>query len=265
MPFVVVPSHINFLDTKGNIDEFIEVLQEIAEQYGEVKMVVIDTLSRAIAGGDENTSQDMSAVIYHADKIRAAIKTHVCFVHHSGKDKAKGARGHSSLRAAVDTEIEISRGEKEDFSTINFVKQRDIEMGEELYFKLNTVTLGENQYGEEVTSCVVTPHEKEERRVTNIKLTATEQFMYDTICEAMISRGKMRSIGFGGEEVMTLDYVALSRELEDRGFKKIVSNDTDISVEDAEEAVKRATNAVRIALKKKGKINFNKYLVWQVV
>jgi len=28
-------------------------------------------------------------------------------IHHSGKDKNKGARGHSSLRAAVDTEIEI--------------------------------------------------------------------------------------------------------------------------------------------------------------
>ena len=32
-------------------------------------------------------------------------------VHHTGKDTAKGARGHSLLRAATDTEIEVKREE----------------------------------------------------------------------------------------------------------------------------------------------------------
>ena len=30
-------------------------------------------------------------------------------IHHSGKDKSKGSRGHSSLRAAVDTEIKVKQ------------------------------------------------------------------------------------------------------------------------------------------------------------
>lgn len=42
--------------------------------------------------------------------------------HHSGKDEARGARGSSALRAAVDTEIQIADGK------ISNPKQRDHEL-----------------------------------------------------------------------------------------------------------------------------------------
>ena len=74
-----------------------------------------------MAGGDENSSVDMGAMVKHLDAIRAATKAHLMVVHHSGKNKAKGARGHSLLRAATDTEIEVDGGR------IAVTKQRDIE------------------------------------------------------------------------------------------------------------------------------------------
>ena len=79
--------------------------------------------------------------------IRAATGAHVLLVHHCGKDEARGARGHSSLRAAVDTEIEISRPEGETISTVRATKQRDLSPGEAMPFSLKQVTLGTDRRG----------------------------------------------------------------------------------------------------------------------
>ena len=78
---------------------------------------------------------------------------HVLLVHHTGKDTERGARGHSSLRAAVDTEIEISRSGNE--SVVKTKKQRDLEGDGRPAFTLETVVLGIDDDGDEVTSCCV--------------------------------------------------------------------------------------------------------------
>lgn len=119
------------------------------------RLVVIDTLSRAMAGGDENSGRDMSEAVKAIDAIRAATGAHVAIVHHCGKDEARGARGHSSLRAAVDTEIEVSRPEGETISTVRVTKQRDMPQGEPLPFSLRSVTLGIDRRGKPITSCIV--------------------------------------------------------------------------------------------------------------
>ena len=69
---------------------------------GDVRLIIIDTLSRALSGGNENSPDDMGNLVKHMDKVRHTLKAHLCVIHHSGKDKAKGARGHSLLRAATD-------------------------------------------------------------------------------------------------------------------------------------------------------------------
>lgn len=120
-----------------------------------VRLVVIDTLSRAMAGGDENAATDMTKAVKEIDAIRAATGAHVLLVHHCGKDEARGARGHSSLRAAVDTEIEVSRDEASGISTAFITKQRDLPKGEPMPYRLEVVTLGTDRRGGEITSCVI--------------------------------------------------------------------------------------------------------------
>ena len=119
-----------------------------------VRMVILDTLSRSMAGGDENAASDMTAVVAAADKIRSDTGAHVCFIHHAGKDSARGARGHSSLRAATDTEIEIVRG-TDGVAVVHCRKQRDLEFFKPLAFTLDVVELGTNSRGNPVTSCVL--------------------------------------------------------------------------------------------------------------
>ena len=78
-----------------------------ADEKGEIALIVVDTLSRAMAGANENTSEDMSQFIKNCDILRNISNAHLMIVHHTGKDAAKGARGSSALKAALDTEIEL--------------------------------------------------------------------------------------------------------------------------------------------------------------
>jgi hypothetical protein len=93
----------------------------------------------------------MGALVKHLDALRVSTQAHVMVVHHSGKDTAKGARGHSLLRAATDSEIEVQAG------LAKITKQRDMEMGAAIGFDLVPVDLGASSEGDRVTSCVAVP------------------------------------------------------------------------------------------------------------
>ena len=149
-PMAVVPCPVDLLNTKADTNELIDLIELVANDFGQkVKFVVIDTLSRASAGGNENSPDDMGAFVMNVDKIRHATKTHLCIVHHSGKDRTRGARGHSLLRAGTDTELEVANKQ------LKATEQRDRENGPPLAFDLIVHTLGTNAYGEDVTSCVL--------------------------------------------------------------------------------------------------------------
>lgn len=190
MPFAMVASQIDFLNPEGNIDEFINLIKAASDDLGSVRMVVVDTLARALSGGDENSSQDMGMLVNHADKIRHATGAHVSFIHHSGKDKARGARGHSSLRAACDTEIEVSKETDAEYSTVKTVKQREMEMGEDMNFRLEVVNLGANKYGDKINSCVVLPVEIDPIESPVRNLQPKTKLAFDVFNNCMIESGQ---------------------------------------------------------------------------
>lgn len=156
LPFAVVPVGVNLLAPDGDTLRVIEAAKTAAARLTmPVGLIVVDTLSRAMAGGNENSSEDMGALVRNLDLIRQALPSHVAAVHHSGKDAAKGARGHSLLRAATDTEIEVTRDSTAKVSTARVTKQRDLEGGQEFAFQLHPVELGHDKRGKPVASCVV--------------------------------------------------------------------------------------------------------------
>ena len=158
LPFAAVTSPINLLDPDADAQSLIDAITAARTRMGcPVKLVVVDTLSRALAGGNENDSADMGALVGSMDRIRAETGACVLFTHHSGKDAAKGARGHSLLRAAIDTEIEVRVEPDTGLRTAAVVKQRDLAKGGTFTFRLDVKTLGENQHGEPVTTCLVMP------------------------------------------------------------------------------------------------------------
>jgi hypothetical protein len=156
IPCGVVRCPVDLLDPNADTNKLIALAQREAAEWPEgVKLLVIDTLSRAMSGGKENAPEDMTALIRNIDRIRAETTAHVLIVHHSGKDLAAGARGHSSLRAATDTEIEITRDQATKTVTVRSTKQRDIEPHPDFTFRLRSVELDVDEDGDAVTSCVV--------------------------------------------------------------------------------------------------------------
>lgn len=189
IPFAVVTTSINLLDPKADTAPLIATIQAAAAKLGiPVRLVVIDTLARAIAGGNENASEDMGALVANADRIRLTTNAHICFIHHSGKDQAKGARGHSSLRAATDTEIEITRDADASISHAKVQKQRELEGGQQYAFTLESVEVGTNARGKLVTSCVVVPIENAPAK--GPRLTPAEQRAIEQLHNAIADHGQ---------------------------------------------------------------------------
>ena len=129
------------------------LIEQLAYMQDEAKLplglVVFDTLSRSMPGGDENNPKDMTEVISVADYLRDKFKTGTGFVHHSGKDVERGARGHSSLFAAADCVLRID----EHIATLD--KVRDGVSGEQFPFSLEPIDLGTDLDGEPVTTCLL--------------------------------------------------------------------------------------------------------------
>lgn len=138
----------NLLDEKDAAD-----ITKAVVEFGDVDLVVVDTLSASIPGGDENAGKDMNKLVNHCKFIHKKTGALVLLVHHSGKDASKGARGWSGLRAASDAEIEVNRNG--DFRTATLTKLKDGVDGKGFSFKLKTVMLGLDDDGDEVTSCVI--------------------------------------------------------------------------------------------------------------
>jgi hypothetical protein len=116
-------------------------------------IVVIDTLNRATVGGDENSSVSMGQSIGACTRIADETGGLVILGHHTGKDMDRGMRGHNSLASAADAVLLVRRsGQKR---TWEAQKVKDGQDGLTGAFELETVVLGIDHDGAQVTSCVV--------------------------------------------------------------------------------------------------------------
>jgi putative DNA primase/helicase len=138
-------------------DDVAELADAIVATGGAGGMVILDTLSRASSGADENSSKDMGELIDAGKVLQTRLGGIVLFVHHVGKDAAKGMRGHSSLHAALDAAVEVTRTENR--REWRIAKSKDEGDSAAHPFRLDVVTVGTDEYGDPVTSCVVTPDE----------------------------------------------------------------------------------------------------------
>lgn len=157
--FFITQSNIDMYNPNGDAQRIVDTVAMIEGQYGvKIKLIVVDTLARAMGAGDENSTKDMGQFVKHGDLIRSATNAHLMIIHHTGKDSTKGGRGSSALRAATDTEIEVGNpgdGKPREFKV---TKQRDLDGKGNVYgFDLVPVALGEGVFGSVMTTCYVVP------------------------------------------------------------------------------------------------------------
>lgn len=143
----IVTDPLSLLNT--DVINFAEALNAEGLSGG---VVIIDTLNQSAPSADENSSSDMGTIISNAKVLQRLTNSLVLLVHHTGKDKTKGPRGHSSLNAALDVAIEVDN--KNAGREWGIYKLKDGESGLYFPFKLESVDLGQDEDGDPITSCV---------------------------------------------------------------------------------------------------------------
>ena len=153
--FAIVANPVDLFASDADTAAIVQTVRELERRRGKpARLVIGDTLARLSAGANENSGEDMGLVVKRVDAIREQTGAHFLLIHHSGKNAASGARGWSGIRAAVDTELEVT--DSPQGRCIEITKQRDLNSkGERIGFRLEPVTLGLTKWGTPATSCIV--------------------------------------------------------------------------------------------------------------
>lgn len=130
-------------------------LKKDLQTFGPFDLIVFDTFARVTAGANENSGEQMSMAINNCEAIGRACGAMTLLVHHSGKDDSKGSRGWSGIMSAVDVELEVKRDKDGDQRSVTSSKMKDGEDRISYGFKLHTVVMGQDEDGDDITSCVV--------------------------------------------------------------------------------------------------------------
>lgn len=145
-PIYFLRHQINLRSSMEDISSLIYAVRELVLALSvKVDLIVIDTLARAFGGGNENSSEDMGAFITSCGHLQGEFQTALLVIHHSGKDAAKGLRGHSSLLGAVDTELELLRFEGQQKGILTVSKQKDGEDGLRFGFEMVEIDIEEDR------------------------------------------------------------------------------------------------------------------------
>lgn len=135
---------INFLAPQS-VERLLETLRQLAEKP---VLLIVDTMARCFANGDENSTKDLSKFVAVIDRVRHDFGCAVLVIHHTGKDRTRRERGGTALRGAADTMI-VMQKEKGSLE-ISCDKQRDAEPFGSIALRLESIDLDDGK-----SSCVI--------------------------------------------------------------------------------------------------------------
>ena len=171
------------------VREHRDLIVVIKRQLGEVApvAVVLDTLNRRLHGS-ENT-EDMSAYVRATDAVREAFQCSVIIIHHRGHN-AERPRGHTALMGAADAMLAVRRGDAGQI-LVTVDKMKDGEAGEVFASRLESITVGMDEDGGPITSCVVEPVELDTatRQSKPPRLSHSEQIAFKALQYAIAEAG----------------------------------------------------------------------------
>jgi len=111
-PLLLSTRGARMLDEKDHqmLKDNIDLAQD---KYGQIGMIVIDTLARSM-NGDENSTSDMNAFIEKVDDLKDSYGSAINIIHHTGHSTNQRARGSSALPGALDWEYRCARSDMQD-------------------------------------------------------------------------------------------------------------------------------------------------------
>ena len=191
--------------------EDVKALLASIKAFASPAVIVLDTLAQTTAGANENSGEDMGRALAHAKALHKHTGALVLWVHHSGKDASRGARGWSGIKGALDVEIEVLRSENDRVLTIT--KMKDGDDGAEFGFKLHRLVLAMDEHGEEVSSCVV---EHNERSVRDVRRATAEPKGANAVLVLKVARD-LADLTDGGMSLTSLLSAVVNEMVFDEG------------------------------------------------
>lgn len=193
-PFYTVEDGINLLDetTRINLVEKIKAADSWWQNKGEkqIGVIVIDTLTKAMPGGDQNSVEDTSAVFDIIAKIKdAGIKASVVIIHHNTKNGG-GPRGSSNIQAEPDTLLTLNKNEETGQLELRILMARSIDDEKTFYFDVETEFLGLSEQGYEINAPVLVSAEPPVNAVgQDATAKLKTEMMYKPLYEAVADYG----------------------------------------------------------------------------
>ncbi len=160
LPFVLLPATVDLYASDDQTNKLISEIKHWGSTFdGPLELVVIDTLSAATPGADENSSKDIGPVLARCERIAQECNCAVMLVHHMNAGGQK-PRGHTSILANLDSVLTVTKTEDEDVDRriireIETAKMKDGEAGKKWRFVLPAVEIGVDADDDKITSCVV--------------------------------------------------------------------------------------------------------------
>ena len=159
LPLFVVERSPNFLaEQEKTVAKVVAAARHFEDVVGvPLGLVVVDTLTKAMPGADQNSVDDTSKLFDFTTQLRShGVKATVVFVHHTGKDG--GTRGSSNIEAEVDVVLKMKK--QDDGSTSMYVHMaRSIDDNRTYNFTLEGYDLGVTEQGIAQSAPIVTLRE----------------------------------------------------------------------------------------------------------
>jgi hypothetical protein len=206
IPFVFLPTSIDMRSSDADTLKLAEEIKQLdalmIERCGVgVGAVVIDTVARALAGGNENASEVMGGFVINCGKLAELTGSSVIGVHHGGKEAGRGPRGHEALHGAADLEIEVAPAGDGEPNAWTVRKLKAGPGGANHKFRLKQISVGMDEDNDKVTSCVVIDTEaqdagqpKADKRV-GFRINDTEREWLQAFDQAIERSGIMPPAG----------------------------------------------------------------------
>ena len=188
IPMFTVERPTNFLNETARIEECNKIIAANSyclKKYGKpLGIISLDTLTRAMSGGDQNSVDDTSSLFELVGLLRqGGVTASIVIVHH--KAKTGDLRGSTNIAAEADLMLDVTREGK--LIRARVASARSIEEGDIYSFNMEPVSIGINKQGIELKSFVVVPADN----VGDIKADDyTDSVMYANVMDCFLKFGK---------------------------------------------------------------------------
>lgn len=236
VPYVIMDPFANngmgfSLMNDEHVDKFIAECLEWKEFYGSLEFIIIDTLSMATEGMDENSSGEASKVLGRINRIRERTGATVAVVHHMNAGGTK-VRGSTAIVANVPNVIELRQqmipspnkreepkpaldGEGRPIRRARLAKNKNGVGNKSWAFVLEEVKLDElDEDGEPFSTMVcVRPakHGQHESQEDVTRLQGDQKLVFDALVAAQAD-STVTGEGSGGKAVAHNEFVAAVRK-----------------------------------------------------